>query len=64
MSDKTQWTTRELAEEAARRGRPVSREHIRRQCVSGALRATFIGRRWLISDWVAQRWLEKWLEEG
>ncbi len=64
MGKKTQWTTRELAEEAGRRGRPVSREYIRRLCVSGKLSATYIGRRWLISDWVAQRWLEQWLENG
>jgi excisionase family DNA binding protein len=60
MSSK-QWTTRELADEAGRRGRPVSQEHLRQLCAEGELRAEKPGRDWLIPDWAAQRWLNDWL---
>jgi len=63
MSDKAQWTTRELADEARRRGKPITQERIRQLCKAGVIRATKPGHDWLISDWAAQRWLEKWLQD-
>jgi excisionase family DNA binding protein len=65
MSDetKTQWTIPELLEEARRRGKPVSKEYIRRLCASGKLVATKPGRDWLIPSWAAERWLKRWVEE-
>jgi len=59
--DKAQWTTQELADEAARRGRPISREYVRRLCADGTIYATKPGTDWLIPDWSAQRWLDEWL---
>ncbi len=61
---KKQWTLPELAEEATRRGKSVSREYIRQQCVEGKLKASKPGRDWLVNDRDAQEWLERWLTEG
>lgn len=58
------WTTRELAEEAERRGRPISQEHIRYLIKGGELAGEKIGRDWLIPDWAAQRWLPRWVSGG
>ncbi len=58
-----QWTLPQIVEEAKRRGRPVSKEHLRQLCVRGELKATKPGRDWLVPDWAAQDWLEKWLAE-
>ena len=63
MSDKTHWTTRELADEATRRGRPITQERIRQLCKSGVIRATKPGHDWLIPNHVAMRWLERWLQD-
>jgi len=63
VSEKTHWTTRELAEEAARRGKPVSQQYIRDLIRGGKLTGEKIGRDWLIPDYAAKRWLERWLEE-
>lgn len=64
MIDQSVLTTRQLAEKAAQAGRPVSREYIRQLCQTGTLKADKPGRDWLISAHAAQRWLEKWLEQG
>ena len=61
MSDKARYTTRELADLAAERGRPVSREYIRRLCEKGRIVASKPGRDWLITSSVALRWLASWL---
>jgi len=61
--EKLYWTTTELAEEAAKRGRPVSREYIRRLCAEGKLYAMKPSTDWLIPDWSARRWLERWVSE-
>ena len=58
---KTLWTTREIAEEARRRGRPVTQEYLQRLCKDGTLQAVKPGRDWLIHDHAAQRWLDDWL---
>jgi len=63
MSDKTHWTTRELADEATRRGRPITQERIRQLCKDGTIRGSKPGHDWLIPDWAAQRWLERRLED-
>lgn len=62
-ASKTQWTTRELAEEAERRGRPISQERVRQLCAEGKLSAKKPGRDWLIADWSAQQWLREWVSE-
>lgn len=63
MIEKTgDWTTRELAEEAARRGQPVTQTYIRQLCERGAMRARKPGRDWLIPDYVAKAWLDAWLK--
>ena len=51
----------QIVEEAKRRGRPVSKEHLRQLCVRGELRATKPGRDWLVADRDAQEWLRRWL---
>jgi len=61
MEEKTWWTTRELAEEAERRGRPVSQQHIRDSIRDGTLAGEKVGRDWLIPNWSARRWLELWV---
>ena len=40
MTNKTggDWSTQRLADEAARRGKPISREHVRRLCEGGRIR--------------------------
>jgi len=48
MTTRGFYTTRELAEEAARRGRKVTSEYIRQQCKAGEIKATQPGRDWLI----------------
>jgi len=62
MSEKTTWTTKELADAATEAGRPVTQEYIRQQCKAGKLAATKPGRDWLIPDWQAKLWLESWLK--
>ena len=58
---KTLWTTRELAEAAAKAGKPVTQEYIRQLCKRGAILATRPSRDWIIADEDAQAWLEGWL---
>lgn len=54
-------TTRQLAEEAAQAGRPVTRERIRQLCKAGILKANKPGRDWLIPVDAAREWLNLWL---
>jgi hypothetical protein len=61
---KTFWTTKELVEEAARRGRPVSQVYLQRLCKDKVLQAEKPGRDWLVSDHSARRWLEGWLDNA
>ena len=58
---KTFWTTHELAEEAKRRGRPITQVHLQRLCRAGALQAEKPGRDWLVHDHAAQHWLDEWV---
>jgi hypothetical protein len=62
MAGKTIYTTRELAELAAKRGRPVTQEYVRQKCKDGTIKADQPGRDWLISAREAIAWLEKWLQ--
>ncbi len=65
MTEHAVLTTRQLAEEAAQAGKPVTRERIRQLCQAGALRASKPGRDWLIPVDAAQEWLKTWLgKEG
>lgn len=62
MAVKDFYTTRELAEEAARRGRKVTQEYIRQQCKDGRIaNAEQPGRDWLIPRSAALAWLREWL---
>jgi hypothetical protein len=61
MADRVDWTLTQLAEEAARRGRPVTTARLRQLCKRGDLRARKPGHDWIVGDGAAQRWLEKWL---
>lgn len=64
MTNKTggDWSTQRLADEAARRGKPISREHVRRLCEGGRIRATKPARDWLIPDYAARAWLDEWVK--
>jgi len=56
------YTTRELADEAARRGRKVTQEYIRQQCQDGRIaQAMQPGRDWLIPRSAALDWLRRWV---
>jgi hypothetical protein len=61
MTNKTIYTTRELADLAAEYGRPVTQEYIRRLCKSGRIEAIRPARDWLVSASEATRWLAEWL---
>lgn len=61
MTDKAYYTTKELAELAARRGRPVTQEYIRQQCKRGDIKADQPGRDWLIPSREAFNWLDNWI---
>lgn len=63
MSDKTEWTLSQLAEEARRRGRAVTTARLRQLCKAGDLKARKPGHDWIVSDYTAQRWLDKWIGE-
>lgn len=56
------WTTTKLAAEAARRGKPVTREYIRQLCERGVIKAERPGHDWIIGDFAAQTWLETWIK--
>lgn len=58
-----QWTLPQIVKEAIRRGKPVSKEHLRQLRVAGKLKAIMPGRDWLVADKDAQEWLERWLAE-
>lgn len=62
MVDKSEYTTRDLAEEAARLGRPVTTAYLRQLCERGKLRARKPGRDWLVTATAAKAWLEDWLQ--
>lgn len=56
------YTTRELADEAARRGRKVTQEYIRQQCKDRRIpEAEKRGRDWLIPRPAALAWLNDWV---
>lgn len=59
---KKTWTTAELASEAAKRGKPVTQEYIRKLCAEGRLQAEKRGRDWHIDDSSARNWLNQWLQ--
>ena len=57
------WSTQRLADEAGRRGRPISREHVRRLCEGGKIPgARKPARDWLIPDSLARAWLDEWVQ--
>jgi excisionase family DNA binding protein len=60
--EKSFYSTRELAEMAAERGRPVTQEYVRRLCKAGKIAAHQPGRDWIIPASEAKRWLETWLQ--
>ena len=62
MTEKTLYTTRDLAELAAQYGRPVTQEYVRRLCKAGRIEATLLSRDWLIPASEAMRWLASWLK--
>jgi hypothetical protein len=64
MMGKPFYTTRELAEKAARRGRPVTQEYIRQQCADGRIHAIQPARDWLIPTANAEAWLQHWLAKA
>jgi hypothetical protein len=64
VSEKTIYTTRELAELAAQYGRPVTQEYIRRLCKVGRIEAIRPARDWLIPASEATRWLAGWLKDS
>lgn len=64
QTEKTIWTTREMAEAAEEAGRPVTQEYIRQLCKRGAIPANKPSRDWLIMDADARAWLEDWLGEA
>jgi hypothetical protein len=57
------WTTQKLVDEATRRGRRVSRQHVHRLCQLGTIKARHPGRDWLIDPRDAEDWLKRWLGE-
>lgn len=59
---RTVWTTRQIAEAASQRGRPVTAEYIRQLCKRGAIVAEKPSHDWLIPTWQAEKWLEDWLK--
>jgi len=66
LTDRTFLTTGDVAEEATRRGRPVSRRYIAMLCTSGAIPAVKVGQgrraSWLIRVGMAENWLTEWLQ--
>lgn len=55
-------TTKDLAQEAAHQGRPVSLVYLQRLCQNGTLRASKPARDWLIATESARRWLRDWID--
>ena len=62
MSAKTLYTTREVSELAARYGRPVTQEYVRRLCKAGKIEAIHPARDWIITASETMRWLAGWLK--
>ena len=62
MIDKSEYTIRELADEAAKRGRPVTTGYLRQLCIKGTLRARKPGRDWMIPVTTVKAWLADWLK--
>lgn len=58
------WTLNELAEEAARRGRPITPRYLITLCRYGLIRWIRPGRDWLIPDDEAQQFLDDWTSGG
>lgn len=62
MARRDFYTTRELAEEATRRGRKVTQEYIRQQCKDGRIDGAMQpARDWIIPAADARAWLDQWL---
>ena len=65
-SDKVYYTTAELAQEATRRGRPVSRRYIAKLCENESIPAFKVGKgprsTWLVRVTMAENWLQEWLK--
>lgn len=57
------WTTKELVEEARRRGRPARLRHVQRLCQQGEIAHERRGRDYLIPDAAARAWLGRWVGE-
>lgn len=58
------YTTGQLAKEATKRGRRISRQAVTVKCQAGEIEAKLMsGVMYLIEDNEAERWLRKWLRK-